>query len=292
MNIQRTILPLLIVVLFSGCSKQFLYSIDYEEKLVINATISPQKGVEVYLSKSLSPNIQTYTPIDSLLINNAIINLYQADTLLEVLTMYGNGFYKSKNTNIVEKNSYWLEVKVDGFTDTYTEEVVVPTAFPLEDYEIFFEEDIAYLDFDFFNSENSPFIAINIYGINLQGGKINISDIYPPYTEDVSLCDVVKVRYNSIFNTDCFPYQTTSIHGNIFYKNGTVLNRDESNESDKLIVSLKNVTQDLFEYSKTYYLEGGFVESLFTEPSTTYTNIINGYGIFVGENSITFEYNI
>ena len=60
----------------------------------------------------------------------------------------------------------------------------------------------------------------------------------------------------------------------------------------KLKVKLKNVNEDFFRYAQTYRIENGFFESISSDLQITYSNIEGGYGIFVAENMVSYEFEL
>jgi hypothetical protein len=290
----RLVIIIFIFTAFS-CSKQITYTPDYEDKVVVNASISPQKGVEVRLSKSISPSTKTYYLADDLKLSDAVVELYRSDSLVAVLQETEKGLYKSANNLIIQEDeSYHLKVNATDLPEVTTEKVTIPKALTNTGYTFErFDEIKGELIVRFENTDFTPFFAIELLGEDELNQPLTIYSFLTDY-DDEGLCETAWGPAYSFLNTNCFLNELVNVRKEVGNLNDSNLLSDYrlSSPVKKLKVKLKNVNEAFFRYAQTYRIENGFFESVSSDLQITYSNIEGGYGIFVAENMVSYEFEL
>lgn len=88
----------ILLTLITSCEKTVEIDLDYEDKLVINAFLNDDNGIELKLTKSLNPQGEYPKPINNF-INDAIVELYENKNLIAVLQNNGEGKYNLSDAN-------------------------------------------------------------------------------------------------------------------------------------------------------------------------------------------------
>lgn len=288
---KQTILLGISILFLQSCSKRINYNPNYEDKIVVNASISPQQGIEVKLSKSISPTETQYYTREDLKLENATIELYRSDTLLTVLTEVEKGIYKATNNlNIRVDEEFYLKIFAESLPDATTEEVIIPKALTNTNYSFErFNEDDGELIIYFENNEFTPFFATELWGENINNNRLWFSYSFPDFDEG-NICDIIRRSTYSFLNTSCLNNILTSVRVDIRnIDNAHHLNEDGKSPTKRIKFNLKNITKDFFRYAETYRADSGFFESIESEIQPTHTNINGGYGIFAAENMVSYE---
>ncbi|HHH52534.1 MAG TPA: DUF4249 family protein [Bacteroidetes bacterium] len=103
----------LILVSFSSCVKDVDYKLDFEgSKLVVIANGQANNNLTAFVTQTFKPLTQIDNP-DSLLINDAFIEIFENSILVDTMVLVENGKYKS-NMTLKENHEYQIRVKSDG----------------------------------------------------------------------------------------------------------------------------------------------------------------------------------
>lgn len=112
MKIKAFAIPLISILLFltTACSKELPLKISYDEpKLVLNCILIAGEPIIAYVSRTIAISSQ-----DSMFINNAIVELWEGDSLLIVLANKGKGLYES-DVYAISGRKYTLTATVKGY---------------------------------------------------------------------------------------------------------------------------------------------------------------------------------
>jgi hypothetical protein len=291
---RQVILFSISIVFLQSCSKRITYKPDYEDKIVVNASISPQRGVEVKLSKSISPAETQYYTVEDLKLENATVELYRSDTLLAVLSEVEKGTYKAANNlNIKADEEFYLKIFIESLPDVTTKKIIIPKTLTSTNYTFEqFDESNGEIIVWFQNNEFTPFFAIELWGEDVNNDRLWFSYYFPDFNEG-NTCDVLWESTTSVLNTSCFNNDLVSIRiGLRDINNAHLLNEMGRSPTKKIKLKLKNVNEPFFRYAQTYDIETGFFESVSADLQITYSNIEGGYGIFVAENVVAYEFEL
>lgn len=111
----------LLLILYSCEQEVSIVLQESEIKPVINSVFSPESlfSVAVYKSNSLDT------------IDNAIVELYSSNLLIETLPYLGNGVYQSYGFRVEEEVPYSIVVDIPGFDPVMSDDIV-PGVVPIE----------------------------------------------------------------------------------------------------------------------------------------------------------------
>lgn len=291
MNI-KIILALVLITQFFACIKDLDYRIAHEDKIVVNASISPQNGIEVRLSKTISPSETAYFTVDDLKLENAKVELYRMDTLLTQLEETDKGFYRAtEELNISEGEQFYIKILADNFSEVTTERVTIPQGLTNTDF-IFeqLDEGTGEIIAKFENSNTTPFVTIDFIGKGENAELLNINFLSPDYQNN-GLCDVAWSFSGQFLDTSCLSEGEANMRLQLFSldDNRPISNGEGSIPVKKINFNLRNINEDFFRYVQTYDPESDFFESIGSEIQPLHTNILNGYGVFVAENVAKYQ---
>ena len=178
-------LCLLVLMLSTACTKEIEFKTEQvSSKLVLNCLLAADQPINVHLSQT-APLFADSIPF----IENAMVELYENDSLVDVLVSMGKGMYTS---SIFAREGYNYKIKASspGFEEVTGEDYVpelVPIISATADYGLFLynsQSEISY-GIDFITSIHDPSGIDNYYEIvfsnkRLKGGRYSV-DIYNTY---------------------------------------------------------------------------------------------------------------
>lgn len=285
----------------SSCTKIVEIEIPDTNKVpVINCLFSNDSILQLRLSSSFSLCEDIPSPI-----NNANILLFENDLLIENLSFL-NGFYES---NIVPKSGkrYSIKASIPEFDNDL--EIIAFDTIPSEPILYSFSfNDSAIFDMQGYPASQA-IIEIEDNSYDLQYYEVmlimkykrssldtiyekRIADYcvenYDPVLTDEGLLDFKPKTL--VFSNKRFIGQKYSLKIN--FQNTLYLEDSYPQFKElKLIVHLRKVSKSYYKYKKQLTIHQSSLNSDFwsgtTEPSTMYSNITGGYGIFAGYTQIT-----
>lgn len=280
---MRIIYILIFIAFFSySCEKEIAYNGEkLENYLVLNAVLEPDSLIKCQVTRS-NTMFQNGTIVT---IEDAVVELYQNDQLIETLTHSQNGYYQTATlkASIGEKYSFKVSqkqftnincntilpgetaaeltsVKYNGSTGNYDMELLVKDKPGKDCYRILiytltnFNGDDNY--YQTFIDSNDPVLNYNMV-INDESG-------FSDYPDNNFM----------IFNDDLFEGEDYRLKFSIYgYENAPVK------------VVLQHITEDLYQYYHTVQARDYYHEDPFTEPVRIYSNVDGGAGILGGATS-------
>ncbi len=273
---------LFFIILLSSCVYEIpIIPEQAKPKLVLNGGITTDTIISVFLGSS-----QFITDTTPSYINDATIELYQNNNFIEFLKLDSNGIYKSTiepNTN----DTYTLIAYCKNY-DTIKASTRIPQKLKIN-----------YCNFqynagNFFDGTEASKLTINItdnsavpnfYYIN---DGIKLENKYSLYLKSLDAVGLSGKRYSNhfIFSDELFSLSSA----NLVFLISKTDNRDTLSYSIK--ISTISQSYYLFLNSMFDYLsarESNFFDNN-TEPAQVYSNVENGYGIFYGYNTATYNY--
>ncbi len=123
------------ILIFSSCIKDVEYKLDFEgSKMVVIAGGQANHHLTAFVTKTFPPLTEVQNP-DSLLINDAIIEIYKSGNVIDTMKNSGDGNYVS-GILLEEGGVYNLTVKKPGWHDMKSTADTVAVAAKLLDAEI------------------------------------------------------------------------------------------------------------------------------------------------------------
>lgn len=260
-----------------------------ERKLVVNSAFSPEKPIEFNISQSLFILDSKETKF----IDGALIEIFENNNLVQILTSSSNGNYIS---SITPKQGYKYSVYVsyEGLKKAYSENVVpnsikiisvdtstIHTTINNDMYEGANNEKYQ-MKIKFFDNPNEEnYYTLSIYSMQETYNYINGQEIiqyenYPIHfsTNDLILQDI-DYASEAIFSDEL-------INGKEYELNINFDKYNFYNDSNLVTIYLKSISKDYYLYKSSIQKHMSVNGDPFSEPVQVYNNIINGYGIFAG----------
>ncbi len=293
---------MVVVLGISSCRK--VLDVDIEEKdkkIVANSLFNTDSVIRVHLSKSKGILEDDYN-IE--LIQNAQIDLFEDNQLIESLTNHGSGIYKS---NIIpqQNKTYKIWINVPDMQSAYAD-AYLPTAPEILQLDTL-TKTIHYSDQFNAGYDVEAFTASmkfkdppgkNYYMVTTR--IINTyTDNYGTYrydyytmvnTDDPALADQSYQMNMSDLSALVF---SDELFDNSTYDLALYIERyNLSMGHNTVIFSLSNISEEMFYYTVSYFMENNS-DGPFSEPVIVYNNINGGFGIFAGYSadttSVSFE---
>ncbi len=298
-----------------ACEKEIPFDQDnFEPHLVINCILDTDTNFIVQLShtSSMSDTLNTF-------IENATIELWKNNELLEILKYKENGIYQSENNKPEYGNIYKIKAAAQGFKST-TASDTLPLPVSIIDAYYFFHwsDDInkpsnADMIVEFEDTPNTE----NYYELifytkdtqkNWQGNADSL--IYIDYYNAILIYDPILISEGDIdykpitiyFSDKLFNGKRVKMVLNIDTWGGGYINGEYDFSGECKISELRSISHSYYQYLKkwTRHLfnqgislnvrDGEELRAfLFTgEPVNMYTNVENGFGIFAGYSKSNF----
>ena len=303
------ILVALVLILQTACEKK----IDFEgdvltSKLVVNDDFDPTRSWSVHVSNSLS----VIDNANLRVIEDAEVNIYNGNDLVETLIHTNDGFYHSLDILPKPNTNYTIEVSAPGF-----EPVTSTSIAPDNNLEIL-SIDTSYVEREFSDSRSLRLditikdtqVGQNYYGIGATGIFINpqtmqeshhVLHLYSSglifgasngdnkYGETLPFDDILfdNNQYVLSVNID----QIDGEYQEIYDEFGTYIGYE--------LVPPTTLKLRFFSYSEELYLYNKSINSYennngdpFSQPTQVFTNIEGGFGIFGGFTEDEYIYHL
>lgn len=283
---KRLFTILIVLIALIACEKTVYIDIpDKGRMITINSLFNPDSLLKVSVSKScyiLDNNIQA--------IENATVEIYENDNLINTLPYLNNGLYKSTTQKPSSGDMYKIKVTVPGMGTAETESYIpLVTNIISIDTALVTRADIdgyrrEYLEFrvkfkDNPDENNYYLLApmqIEIYTHHDYEGDTIITDTlqYIRYSEsdDPSLVEYLWGKgllfTDNLFNGNIYEFVFST--EKYFY------------EGASICINLYSISEDYFKYLATCYKHMEANWDPFMEKISVYSNVEGGVGIFGG----------
>ncbi|MEO6903263.1 MAG: DUF4249 domain-containing protein [Bacteroidia bacterium] len=283
-------------VLITGCTKKLEYDFKPQApKLVISSILVPDSLIKVYVSSTQSILSNKNTTI-----NNALVLLYEGNKVADTLVSKGNGLYTYANKHLaLEGELYKIIAYANGF-DSIFSEVTIPNT-------VMINSAHAICPYGY-TQNNEPYTLFELT-INDVPNEENFYELVlylkqPRLPYQFATMADFKTNDNILINEgdiDYINYSSSLLISDKLFNGKTVTitcqfsNYNTQIGADKYF-ALRYVSQSYYKYKK-YLLRHQYnqntsstlddpLQLLFSgEPSNMYSNVKNGYGVFVGYNS-------
>lgn len=269
-----------ISLLYSSCNYKTIDNVKFDSsnKMALYCFFNPDSvwTAQVYKMGNVMDKENT-----DLYVRNAQVELYEQDSLINILEHIENGFYKS-STGLKPKygEKYHIRVSSPGL-ETLTSSIqqlpdsikiesveyhneLIKDIFPEEDYVIIESSGWNYATIDIILSQIYPKKHLSFYSINNENSKSSLM---------LSLSS--KNKFIEYWGYDSNIIETTS-NENLYIQVG--INIDYCNS-----INFAAISNDYFFYELSF-VEYDFIinTTYLLTPNNVYSNIKNGIGIFAG----------
>jgi len=285
MNLVKYII-LILIASFSSCIKDVDYKLDFEgSKMVIFAGGGVDQTLGARITRTIPPLTKMDNP-DSLIVDNAIVQLYENNNLVDTLKYIDNGIYQS-NIFLKEEYTYFIKANAENLPSITSGKDIVPLGAKILDADINIES------VDSFGT-GEIYVHYNTYV------KVTKSIKYPYNTVWIYLYigDRIKQLYyflNSKSNflecENCYRLLDSPCINKVADNTFELINIVSDYRADYLpeeIDSVKFVFATFSSLSEKICLNGVNYEELLnnplpfnSNPSVSFSNIEGGYGFFM-----------
>lgn len=298
MKVARLVFLFLVMITHLSCTKEVDIEIPYlPSKPVVNCFFNGDSLLKLRLSNSVGL-LDSLPPI----ISNATITLYENSLFVDTLA-FNNGFYISKIVPI-EGRRYSIKVKSSSFTDDdsiYSSDILPGFAkikslsfrdsamidqkgYPISEATIEIEDNSSSIQYYEIILELSylRFPEDTIYEKRIADYCIENFD--PVITREGLILYKPKalIFSNYLFAGQCYKLKIN--FQNTFYLDDSYPQYKEL----RIIAHLKKISEPYYNYKRQLIIHQNSMNSDYwtgtSEPSTMYSNIEGGYGIFAGYN--------
>lgn len=300
MKSYLSILIIILLLLSLGCTKEINFDMSDQEPVpVLNCIFEEGKPFKFELTLSSSIFASTFERID-----DAIILLFENDDMVDSL-YYNEGFYYS-NCLPKANNTYKVIVKLPDGKILEAEDKI-----PLKSEILYFTfQDSVMFDDEYYLSMAEISILAN--SLDLKYYEIVMYAKYDFVNMQQDTIDkLLKLRFSETKNHDpvlvesgLLAYDNSSLlfSNNYFagnehvvkalYTNGLPINANGEYRDHDIIVVLRSISEDYFEYCKQLAIYNANTETILESGGTAlenpvflYSNVKGGKGIFAGFSS-------
>lgn len=284
-NMQIKITLFLLTIIIFSCNTLVDYKQeDFEQQIVVNAVMLPNKYLNVSLSK-------TANVLDNIeFVKKAKVELWANNELLEILTKDSTGYYSTKNYKTTSGIEYLLKISIDGFKQITATDIIPEQ----QNFDILVFEQSNYSD-DYI--ENYDYLQLII-------NNDNFSDKYFMLNTPIKKS---SSRNYSFLNFSTYHYITSSdylLRASYYYYLSYIINGEDFNSNQNINLYTKNIhissldsatinklvvltslSENYYHFlvSKSIYNNNHYSEFEMND-YTIFSNIENGLGVFVGCN--------
>jgi Domain of unknown function (DUF4249) len=296
-------LIILLSLYLVSCEKSGIIG-ENKPVLSLIGSISPYSGVQIHLTRTYPPEGNFYDKDTKWNIENANIELWEADKKVKTLVHQSNGRYKLPNDSWKPSvgTSYSIKATAVGFDPIESEKIIIPSfngnikhtykysktgsyinvGKPLLEVNLSFQDD---------NTLNNAYHTSIYASKNGKNDSVNqVLDALPdiPSNNQALACGVFRVsNYDFCLKNNCFQgkYYTHKFGLETIHSNSKT-NIDE--EIDKIDIQISKVSIAWYNYLNKTHLNN-VVDWEYREPYISYTNIKGGIGVFYGKNEYSFS---
>ena len=285
MNLVKYII-LILILSFSSCIKDVDYKLDFEgSKMVVFAGGGAGLTLGASITRTIPPLTKTDNP-DSLIVNDALIEIINNSIVIDTMISQGKGNYIS-HIRLKENSAYKIKVKKQGWNEMESSYDTVPVPAKLIKVDIidFSEEKDTSFSYDFslllkLQIKKSVHFPFNAISLNLfANGKVYDDYIFLSSNNKFVECDNC---YNLLDNP-CSKYLGNGIY-EITTEKTVYVPEFKLNELDSIRFFLETYTslsdklcQSGIDFEEYY----GNPLPFSSNPPADFSNIEGGYGLFL-----------
>ncbi|MCK4663909.1 MAG: DUF4249 domain-containing protein [Bacteroidales bacterium] len=276
---------LVLLIIFNSCELVINIDLpDKEKNLIINSFFCPDSLFKVNISESL--NILDL--LDVKYIDNATVQIFENENLIENLSPTGNGDYISSSFKpvignaykIIANNANYSNVKAENIIPNLIPVISIDTSTIYDDYCECIKCKIKFSDPG--NKQN--FYTFSIKYTTKYYDPDNSQDSTYSYTSGCFDSDDIIIEdwfYQK--NQDIIIFSDDMINGKTYDLNISFDKPyNESNDTTWVYFYLNSVSKEHFLYTRSYIQHSYSKDNPFVEPVKVYSNVSNDHGIFAG----------
>lgn len=294
MKLQDIFIGLILILLVSSCETTERID-DFPlrpSKLVLNSLFTADSMWTFQVSKSLS----VLDNAEIKLIDNALIEIYQDDNLIESVTQQDSDkWYRSVSTTPQAGIDYTVKVTAPGFGSTLIADSYVPQFVPVTEVEALIDTSNVGGDEWYYGSASAK-MKISFSDPAAKDNYYQLSVIAVDTTEYFYNEEWIKENYYSsrylssddpaISNADGDYYSTLLFYDEYFNGKDYILEVEfeewEYIPNRSYIIRLTSLSEESFNYFRSVMTYNNSQHDPFAEPVEIFSNIENGFGIFAG----------
>ena len=286
------------IIMLTGCFKTLDFNLDFEgEKIVVRGTLSPQDGAIIQISHTLDPTGTYLFDTLNLNLDNAIVELYANDVLLQQIPYSEeNERYIAKNLTLSTDAAYHLTVAAAGFPSVQTEKISIPEL-PETTFNVMGEnEEELRIDIELVDNLGTSYYELNTSGIY----QNEVMDIYPYLIgsfEQWEICGLTgDFSIGSVYiSDDCFKNKNflfpTLIDTHFFRPLPDSSFLLDHIRFEELVVNFRSITSERYDFVVSTDVPED-IDNAFREPAITFSNIIGGHGYFSAYQETTLRHKL
>ena len=298
-NIRGYIVLILISIIISSCVKDLKkFDVDNEDpKIVLNALVNPDSLMKIHVTQTIGALEEEKMKI----LNNAIVEVYQNDNLIETLDEYENGFYFDPGFYAMEGEKYRVVVQVPGFETVFSDIEIQhrPVISKIDTSSIYFYDGFYYNnEFQVVVNFEDDRSGKNYYMIELRDENYFSTSfrthdpkaelaidygVYQVYMDDeYGTWGSKMVFSDKLISSDNANFKFQLMLG-YYYPDY------ETDSIETFYITLSEISEDFYYYlrSMSIYSEDEF-ENFFVEKVTLFSNVNNGIGMVATLASSTY----
>mgnify|MGYP001385274459 CR=1 FL=1 len=301
---KLAILIIVVLIIFSASACETTEKIDdfplRPAQLVVNCLFTNDSTWDFQVSRSLS----TLDNADLPLVDDATIILYRDNTVIDTIAAPdGDGYYHSITEAPQTGRTYSIQAFSPTIGDTITASDYLPTLIEVEKVDVMIKDSAFYKRYydeeeiesgwyegSFFITFSDPPEERNYYKVCLY-----VEDRYFDYDDSV-----YKYYFEKLFFSSTDPVASAEASSNLAFSDEIIngltyrlkidIDNHGSIKGEKYIAEIVTMSEAAYLYENTVNIFYESVRDPFSEPVIVYDNIENGYGIFAGQQSSSFEF--
>ncbi|MCR9102631.1 MAG: DUF4249 domain-containing protein [bacterium] len=309
MSVPKGVFPIFLASsILMSCTKPLDLPLDEEntQELVLSCFFTSDE-LEAHLTKFRSVLQPEIIPEE-----DAIIELWQRDQIVDTLSYQGNGSYLYTGPNLISGELYQLTVKTD-YHEVQASAILPPAKVEIDHATYFFVE----------SADGNEYIDIHLHFSDLGSQKnyyefVILNPFYDElkdsthlsYLHDIAIPDAVLNREGDlVYAPSSFVFSDELINGGPYEmqlrfehssvsSNRWIKGKYRNNQSEYYLI-FRTVSEDYYRFRKSWFrhrynqsTDNQFdneLQLLFgAEPFTLFSNVSNGFGIFAGYHEYVF----
>jgi Domain of unknown function (DUF4249) len=253
-------------------------------KLVINAIMTIDSGVVLHLSKSV-PAIGESLYKEMLITNGTARVIDERNGQVIPLENQRNGFYRTQQFTPQAGTAYHIEAEAPSLEKAFSDRVIMPDTVIIDSFRFTNRPDRAFnigltavvLDLHFSDKKKTSTDFYLLDGVQFKQNVFKKNRLRGIYGGPTS-CEMNAFNNIAFFPDKCFNGGPFSL--NYFMEHDT---------TGFVRIDFAKISPEYFKYLATQEQPEGYQRG-FADPKPHYSNIQNGYGVFVAKNSTYLIY--
>jgi Domain of unknown function (DUF4249) len=273
----------LLLIGLCGCNYNYEPA-DLPPKLVLNAIMSMDSGVVLHLSQSV-PAVGDALYKDMILKKGTVRLIDESNGNVIPLENQPDGYYRTQQFTPQVGRAYHIEAEAPNLGKAFSDRVNMPDTVHIDSFHFSARPDMSFnpkltaagLDLHFSDKKTAVPHYYLLDGAQFQQNVFGTHRLRGVHNSSLS-CEIEAVNNVVFFPDKCF-------NGQSFYLNYFI----EHDTTGFVRIDFAQISPEYFKYLSAIEQPEGY-ERGFAEPKPRYSNIRNGYGVFVAKNSTYLIY--